>query len=204
VTCGPISPQSLSACRYYILYIDDYSHYTWVCFLRSKSSSEVFTVCTDFKNLVELQLKHHITPFRCDNGKGEYDNEAFRSTLTEYYGITFEPSLPYTQHKNGVSERMIQTHNAKARVMLLDCTLPPSMWSEAISTANYLHTRSPTSSNNCMTPYEKLFGRKLEVGHVQHFGCKAFKSRRASHRSKNGTCTHPLLMLGYFHDSITI
>jgi len=163
--CGPISPQSLSGRRYYILYIDDFCRYTWVCFLHSKSSSELCTVFTDFKNLVELQLKHRITRFRCDNGKREYDNEAFRSILTEY-GITYEPSPPYTQHKNGVSERMIQTHNAKARAMLLDCTLPPSMWAEARSTANYLHARSPTSSNNGMTPYEKLFGRKPEVGHL--------------------------------------
>jgi len=201
--CGPISPQSLSGRQYYILYIDDFSRYTWVCFLRSKSSSEVCTVFRDFKNLVELQLKHRITRFRCDNGKGEYDNEAFRSILTEY-GITFEPSPPYTQHKNRVSERMIQTHNAKAHTMLLDCTLPPSMWAEAISTANYLHARSPTSSNNGMTPYEKLFGRKLGVSHLRHFGCKAFKSLPASHYSKFGTRAHPLFMLGFVHDSTTI
>ena len=140
-----------------------------VYFLRWKSSSEVCTVFRDFKNLVELQLKHRITRFRCDNGKGQYDNEAFRSNLTEY-GITFELPPPYMQHQNGVSERMIQTHNAKACAMLLDCTLPPSMWAEAMSTANYLHTRSLTSSNNGMTPYEMLFGRKAEVGHLRHFG----------------------------------
>jgi len=201
--CGPISPQSLSGRRYYTLYIDDFSRYTWVCFLRSKSSSDVCTVFRDFKNLVELQLKHCITRFRYDNGKGEYDNEAFRSILTEY-SITFEQSPPYTQHKNGVSERMIQTHNAKARTMLLDCTLPPSMWAEAMSTANYLHAWSPTSSNNGMTPYEKLFGRKPEVGHLRRFGCKAFKSLPASHRSKFGTRARPLFMLAYVHDSTTI
>jgi len=201
--CGPISPQSPSGRRYYILYIDDFSHYTWVCFLHSKSSSEVCTVFRDFKNLVELEVKHHITRFRCDNGKGEYDNEAFRSILTEY-SITFEPSPPYTQHKNGVSEIMIQTHNATARAMLLDCTLPPSMWAEAMTTVNYLHARSPTSSHNGMTPFEKLFGRKLEVGHLRRFGCKAFKSLPASHRSKFGTRAHPLFMLGFVHDSTTI
>ena len=85
-----------------------------------KSSSEVCTVFRDFKNLVELQLKHCITRFWCDNGKREYDNEAFRSIFPEY-GITFEPSPPYMQHINGVTERMIQTHNAKARAMVLDC-----------------------------------------------------------------------------------
>ena len=88
--------------------------------------------------------------------------------------------------------------------MLLDCTLPPSMWAEAMSTANYLHARSPTSSNNGMTPYEKLFGRKPEVGHLRRFGCKAFKSLPASHRSKFGTRADALFMLGYVHDSTTI
>jgi len=99
---------------------------------------------------------------------------------------------------------MIQTHNAKARTMLLDCTLPPSMWAEAISTANYLHARSLTSSNNGMTPYEMLFGRKPEVSHLRHFVCKAFKLLPASHRSKFGTRAHTLFMLGYVHDNTTI
>jgi len=201
--CGPISPASQSGRRYYILYIDDFSRYTWVCFLRGKSSSEVCTVFKDFKILVERQLKHRITRFRCDNGKGEYDNETFRAILTEY-GITFEPSPVYTQHKNGVSERMIQTHNAKACAMLLDSTLPPSMWAEAISTANYLHARSPTSSNNGITLYEKLFGRKPEVSHLRNFRCKAYKTLPAIHRSKFGTRTDTLFMLGYVHDSTTI
>jgi len=99
---------------------------------------------------------------------------------------------------------MIQTHNAKACTMLLDCTLPPSMWAEAISTVNYFHARSLTSSNNGMTPYEKLFGGKPRVSHLRHFGCKAFKSLPAYHRSKFGTHAHPLFMLGYVHDSTTI
>jgi len=87
---------------------------------------------------------------RQSDGKGEYDNEAFRSILTEF-GIAFEPSPPYTQHKNGVSERMIQTHNAEAREMLLDCSLPPSMWVEAVSTANYLLCSKPELIKQCTT-----------------------------------------------------
>ena len=76
---------------------------------------------------------------------------------------------------------MIETHYAKAHTMLLDCTLPPSMWVESISTANYLHTWSLTTSNKGMTPSENLFGRKPGVSHLQCFRCKAFKSLPASH-----------------------
>ena len=99
---------------------------------------------------------------------------------------------------------MIQTHNVKARAMLLDSTLPPNMWAEAISTANYLHARSPTSSNNGITPYEKLFGRKPEVSHLRNFGCKAYKILPVIHQSKFGTRADILFILGYVHDSTTI
>jgi len=124
--CGPLGTASQSGHWYYILYIANFSRYSWVCLLCSKASSEVCKVFRDFKTLVELQLRYQITRFRCDNGKGEYDNEAFQSILSEY-GIMFEPSAPNLQHKNGVSERMVQTHNAKARAMLLDSCLPASM-----------------------------------------------------------------------------
>ena len=124
--CGPLGTVSQSGRRYYILYIDDFSRYSWVCFLCSKALSEVCKVFRNFKTLVELQLRYQITRFRCDNGKGEFDNEAFQSILLEY-GIMFEPSPPYSQHKNSVWERMVQTHNAKVRAMLLDSCLPASM-----------------------------------------------------------------------------
>jgi len=128
-----------------------------------------------------LPLLCHCSPQRCrrrccgdaSTGAPRRSGERREAIPT---GITFEPSPPYTQHKNGVSERMIQTHNAKARAMLLDCSLPPSMWVEAISTANYLQSRSPNSSNNGVTPYEKHFGRKPEVRHLRRFGYKAFKN----------------------------
>ena len=48
-----------------------------------------------------------------------------------------------------------------------------------------------------MIPYQKLFKRKPEVSYLQRFGCKAFKSLQASHRSKFGTRAHPLFMLDY-------
>jgi len=55
-----------------------------------------------------------------------------------------------------------------------------------------------------MTLYEKLFGRKPEVGHLRHFRCKAYKTLSAPHRSKFGTHTDTLFMIGYVHDSTTI
>jgi len=179
--CGPISPMSQSGCRYYILYIDDYSRLSWVFFLRSKTSAEICKVFREFKTMTELKFSIRIARFRCDNGKGEYDNEEFRSILKES-GILFQPAPPYTQHKNGVAECLIQTHNAKARAIMLDSQLLQSLWPEAINTANYLHARSPTSANKGVTPYKKLYGSKPTISHLHCFGCKAYRMLPAAQR----------------------
>ena len=203
--CGPILPISPSGCQYYILYIDDYSRLSWVYFLRIKTSAEICTVFREFKVMLELKFQpHRITRFRSDNGRGEYNNIEFLSILKES-GISFEPAPPYTPHKNGISKRMIQTHNMKARAMMLDCQLPSILWAEAINTANYLHAQSPTAANKGMTPYQKLYGRKPEVSHLRRFGCSAYRLLPASQRrGKFTACVEVVYMVGYVHDSTTL
>jgi transposase InsO family protein len=203
--CGPISPPSLSGFRYYIIYVDDYSRYTWIYFLRTKSTTEIVSIFIEFKNKIELEFHHNgfkITRFRCDNGKGEYDNKQFRQLLTDF-GITFEPSPPYTQYKNGVSERMLQTHNGKGRAMMVESNLPGTLWAEAVNTANYLHARTPTSANSGISPFEKLYGRKPEVSHLRRFGCTAYRLIPTSQRAGKFTArAEPLILVGYVSKTI--
>jgi len=71
-----------------------------------------------------------IRRFCCDNGRGEYDNTAFKSILATN-GITYVPSAPYTQDQNGVSEQKIRTITERAQSMILDAGLTPSFWAEA-------------------------------------------------------------------------
>jgi len=49
--------------------------------------------------------------------------------------VNFAPSPPYSQHKNGVSERIIRTILTKVKTMVLDAHLPNEMWAEAIATS---------------------------------------------------------------------
>jgi len=102
--CGLINPPSKSGFRYFILYIDNFTRVTSVYFLQTKSSTEVVSVFQNLQARVEKQYPSWpITRFRCDNGRGEYDSSLFRGIL-RVGGIAFEPSPPYTQSKNGVSE----------------------------------------------------------------------------------------------------
>ena len=48
--CGPMQTTSLSEHVYYAFFIDDYSHKTWIYFLKK---DEVFEKFKEFKDLVE-------------------------------------------------------------------------------------------------------------------------------------------------------
>jgi len=203
--CGPISPQSASGARYFILDIDDFSRITWVYFLQSKAASEIVSIFQEFMPRVERRFPQYpIVRFRCDNGKGEYDNGLFRGILRGS-GISFEPSPPYTQHKNGVSERMIRPIVTKARALLLDSCLEEEFWAEAVNTAVYLHARSPSRSIGSFTPDEKLVGVKPELGHLRRFGCAAYKLIPEAQRTgKFGERAKKCIFLGYVHETVKI
>ena len=203
--CGPITPESASGLKYFILYIDDYSRSTWVYFLRSKAAVEVVSVFQEFKAHLDRRFPNNpISRFRCDNGRGEYDNNLFRGIL-RVCGISFEPSPPYTQHKNGVSERMIRTIVTKARAMLLDSQLGEEFWAEAVNTAVYLHCRSPSNANQGLTPYEILYNQKPELAHLRRFGCIAYKLiPDAQRRGKFAERAKKCGFLGYVHGTSKI
>jgi len=120
-----------------IVFIDDYTRHTTVYILLDKRTESCIAAFQSFKAKIE-SWGYTIKRFRCDNGRGEYDNTLFRRILAGS-GISFEPSPSYTQHKNGVAERMIGTLTEKARAVMLDSQAPKQFWAEAIRTASYLH-----------------------------------------------------------------
>jgi hypothetical protein len=219
--CGPMHHDSHGGARYYMVFIDDYSRWSFVYFLKNKDRQTCSNTFREMQQFVKTQFGYHIKRFRCDNGKGEYNNALFKSILVNS-GITFEPAPPYTQHKNGVSERMIQTLNSKARAMMLDAYLPPPFWAEMIETACYLHRRTPSRSLNGRSPYEVLheaiFMRdndsqlpdnqsfKPPLDHLRRVGCVAWKVIPEEQRQdkKFGSRSRRCMMLGYVHHSTNI
>jgi hypothetical protein len=219
--CGPMRTDSHGGKRYYIVFIDDFSRWTFVYFLHTKDREACANAFREMQSYVKTQYSCTIRTFRCDNGRGEHDNTLFRSILTTR-GIRFEPAPAFTQHKNGVSERMLQTLNSKARACILDAQLPTTFWAELIETACYLHRRSPTRSLHGRTPYEVLhswlFTRdhpqtpletnqfRPPLDHLRRVGCVAWKVIPKEQRcDKNfGPRSRRCMMLGYVHDSTHI
>jgi hypothetical protein len=87
---------SLGGSRYFILFVNDFSRFTWTYFLKTKSKQEVMQAFKVFKALVENQTGLTIKRFWFDNGRGEYSNDDFKQFLKNE-GISSEPAPPY-QH----------------------------------------------------------------------------------------------------------
>jgi len=146
------------------------------------------------------EIRDNIKCFRSDNGSGECNNSIFLGLLGEK-GITFEPSHPYTQHKNGTADRMIWTLNVKAGSMMLDANVLIIFWPEAIRTACYLHSLTDNRS-----PYEAFYGTIPKIRHLRQFGCRAYKHIPPAQRTekKFGNRSSMCMMLGYVHNTTKI
>jgi transposase InsO family protein len=84
--------------KYFVIFIDDYSRFTWVYFLRFKF--EVFFVFKSFFAYIETQFSTGIKVLRSNSG-GEYMSHEFHDFLQQK-GIVSHRSCPYTPQQNGV------------------------------------------------------------------------------------------------------
>lgn len=169
---------SFSGAKYFVTFIDDYSRYVKVFCLKSKS--EVIVAWRQYKNLVERQTGLKIKVLRSDNG-GEYMGGEFGKELSSA-GIRHETSVPRSPQQNGVAERMNRTIEEMVRCMMLDGEMPAAAWAEAVNTAVYVRNRVESSVVGA-TPFERMYGRKPQMGHIQRFGAKVVALKKG-HNNK--------------------
>ena len=185
-----ISP---SGYRYYLLCLDDYSHYLWVFPLKSKS--QVFSTFLLFLAHIKNQFHSTIKTIQCDNGT-EYVKTVFKS-YCDQHGIVFRHSCPYTSSQNGKAERMIRSTNDVARSLLFHASLPPSFWVEALHMATYLLNIRPTKTLDFLTPVHRLYNRAPSYTHLRTFGCLCYPNISATMPHKLSPRSTPCLFLGY-------
>jgi transposase InsO family protein len=98
---------SNSVFKYYLVLLDDFSHYCSSFLLRLKS--EVHCHMIEFIAYAQTQFATTPRSFQADNGT-EFVNHATASFLTSH-GITLCLSCPYTLPQNIKAERMLRTTN---------------------------------------------------------------------------------------------
>jgi hypothetical protein len=161
---------SVSGFRYYVLFTDDYTRYTWIYPMRKKS--EVFNHFNNFITFIFNQFSTMVKILQSDGGK-EYDNLSFRQ-LCAHKGIHHRFSCPHTPQQNGLAERKHRHISEMGRTMLLAASLPHKFWAEALCTAVYIINRLPTPVLKWASPFQILFGRAPDYMFLRTFGCACF------------------------------
>src|SRR5438477_4492017 len=147
--CGPLPP-SIDGSTYFITFTDDYSRYSWVYGIPNKKSSTIKVKFDEWIKDAHTKADKKVKYLRTDGG-GEYTG--FLIPLLSSYGITHQPTAPYTPQSNGISERLNRTLNDMVRTMLIHSHLPQSFWSEALQHAAYMKNRLPHSATYYNTPF---------------------------------------------------
>ena len=161
---GPITPSNVDGFCYFVTFIDDYSSYACVKFMRHKNQA---------LQKVKEYIAENGTPriLRSDNGT-EYTNKSFKQFCTNNK-IKREYTVPETPEQNGVET---------ARSLLIESKLPKSYWLRAVDTAVYVRNLVK-KDKTVKSPYEKFWPRNPKIGHLRIFGCLAYVKNRKREKS---------------------
>ena len=191
--CGPAPITSTNDFRYYLVFIDEFSKFTWVYLLKNKS--DVFDVFKYFKAYIETQLHTQIKILRTDGG-GEYTSNVHNHFCSSY-DIIHQTLCPHTFQQNGTAKRKHRHLIKYSITMLSHSNLPLSYWSYVVSTATHIINRLLTPLLHNKSPWEVLFKSKPDLLHLRTFGCTCFPLLKPYNKHKFQPHTTHCIFLGY-------
>ncbi|KAL3511541.1 hypothetical protein ACH5RR_024258 [Cinchona calisaya] len=98
---GPSPTPTIGGSKYFVIFVNDYSQYTWIYFMNYKS--DLSKIYRDFATMIQTQLSSIIKVFRTDNAM-EYKEKSFLDFLHQN-GTVIHRSCPGTSQQNGRAER---------------------------------------------------------------------------------------------------
>lgn len=190
--CGPFEVVSIQGYKYLVTFVDIFSNYTEVKFIKEKS--EVPQKVIEFIESIKVQFRRKPKIFRSDRGT-EYLNQVLQSYLRKE-GIKTQTTVGYAPEQNGVAERKNRTLVEAARTMLIDSKLPKFLWSEAINEANYNLNRviSKDSQNSA---FEKFYSKSQAFRDFHEFGSEVYVMIPEINRKKLDVKARKCIYLGH-------
>nr|BAM42649.1 Polyprotein [Arabidopsis thaliana] len=182
---------SIDNYRYYVIFVDHFTRYTWLYPLKQKSQvKDTFII---FKSLVENRFQTRIGTLYSDNG-GEF--VVLRDYLSQH-GISHFTSPPHTPEHNGLSERKHRHIVEMGLTLLSHASVPKTYWPYAFSVAVYLINRLPTPLLQLQSPFQKLFGQPPNYEKLKVFGCACYPWLRPYNRHKLEDKSKQCAFMGY-------
>jgi transposase InsO family protein len=188
---GPSHAVGIDGSKYYLIFVDHYTKYTWLYPMTHKST--VQTIFPQFRNLVENKFNTKIKSLYSDNG-GEYIS--LKSYLS-IHGISHYTTAPHTPQQNGMSERRHRHIVETGLTLLTDAHMPLSYWPYAFQCATYLINRMPTSTLHNKSPFEKLFQQTPNYLKLKQFGCLCYPLTKPYNKHKLEPKATPCTFVGY-------
>jgi hypothetical protein len=173
-----------------VIFVDDFTRYTWIYFLKNKS--EVCDTFLQFEKMVDRQFNTKIRAFHSDWGR-EYKklHPYFKCT-----GIQHRISCPYTHEQNGTVERKIRHLVDTCLTLLAHAKLPLKYWNYSLQHSAILINVLPSHSIANISPFKKLFKADPHYLAFQPFGCAIFPLLCPYNTHKFSFRTTPRVYLG--------
>jgi histone deacetylase 1/2 len=184
---------SNSGFKYYLVIVDDFSHFMWTYPLRRKSDTT--DILINFAAYARTQFNLPIVAVQTDNG-----TEFVNSTLVEFlarHGTHLRLSCPYTSPQNGKAERAIRTLNDITRTLLFQAHMSSPYWAEALAAATFLLNRRPSQAIGFRIPYTLLHNKSVSFSDLRVFGCLCYPNQSATAPHKLAPRSTACVFLGY-------
>ncbi|XP_076933194.1 uncharacterized protein LOC143599004 [Bidens hawaiensis] len=152
---------------YYVVFIDDYSRFTWFYPLKAKTG--LYAVLPAFINLVQTQCARKIKVLQSEGGT-EFVNHTVRRIFEEN-GTFHRYSCPYTPQQNGRAEQKHRHIVETGLAMLFNAHISASYWPTTSQTTPsqtpLIIPDSPTAQNiSSSGPNSPLIPSATNVSHA--------------------------------------
>lgn len=118
------------------------------------------------------QFKKTVKIIRSDNSL-EFDDYRCKAFF-EKFGILHQTSCVDRPQQNGRAERKHKNILEMARALRFQTSLPLHFWGDCVLAATHITNRLPTGVLKRKTPYELLYNKPAEYGHLRSFGFLTF------------------------------
>ena len=149
---GPITPCGFLGERYFFTFTDGAARETET--YTGKEKSEWFVQLQTYYARVQTvsQKDRPVHVIRTDFGAELRSNAVDQWMMAK--GIHFEPSAPYSQEENGISERKGRTLMERVRSTIIAGGIPDELWPEGLLAMTHVSNSLPTTALNGRSPFE--------------------------------------------------
>lgn len=161
---------SSSGYSFNITFVDSFSRYTWIYFL--KNISDALAAFNQFYNLINTQFSTQLKAIQTDWGKSIDPALKF---LMKKESFIYRLTCPHTSRQNGIVERKHRQIVEMGLTLLAQAKLPYKYWDHSLTTYVHLINRLPTAASSKFTSlFHSLYKHIPDYNVLTTFGLPIF------------------------------